>query len=587
MRSPRSLQAVVFGIALSWCNGITQLSAQTSAAGTEHNNSLRGTVVNGVTHEPIGHALVFSPDNRFATMTDDRGHFEFTFPARDSEKTAGFAGLSSVRSPESSQLQHAGINRPTVLMARKPGFVSRNNGPEVVQLSSAQQELTISLMPEARVVGHVVLPGYDSSDRIQVELYRRQVRDGREHWDPAGTVMSRSDGEFRFAELSAGSYKLFTHELLDRDPLTFNPRGQLFGYPPVYYPAASDFATAAVIRLSPGETFEAKVSLTKREYYPVKLGVMNASPGLQPQVAVWPQGQASPGYSLQYNPGEHLIEGLLPDGIYTIQASTFGQNAMTGTSSIAVSGSAVSGPTVMMLPNCSITVSVKEEFQRADTASQGTITLGGIRSNPENGRRSNYLHVTLVPDQEFGFAPSPSLRPPAGPEDDSLVIENVQPGRYRVRVNTFIGFSSAITSGSTDLQRQTLVVGPGASTPPIEITVRDDGAEVEGVIESTPSTGVRRTGFNSPGQSPGNVYFVPIADGDGQFREAWISPDGKFRLQQLPPGTYRVLAFDRQQPDMEYARGEVLGQYDSKAQVVRVVSGQKEHLQLPLITANE
>jgi len=587
MRSPRSLQAVVFGIALSWCNGITQLSAQTSAAGTERSNSLRGTVVNGMTHEPIGHALVFSPDNRFATMTDDRGHFEFTFPARDSEKTAGFAGLSNVRSPETSQLQHAGINRPTVLMARKPGFVSRNNGPEVVQLSSAQQELTISLMPEARVVGHVVLPGSDGSDRIRVELYRRQVRDGREHWDPAGTVMSRSDGEFRFAELSAGSYKLLTHELLDRDPLTFNPRGPLFGYPPVYYPAASDFATAAVIRLSPGETFEAKVSLTKKEYYPVKLGVMNASPGLQPQVAVWPQGQASPGYSLQYNPGEQLIEGLLPDGIYTIQASTFGQNAMTGTSSIAVSGSAISGPTVMMLPNCSITVSVKEEFQRADTAPQGTITLGGIRSNPENGRGSNYLHVTLVPDQEFGFAPSPSLRPTAGPEDDSLVIENVQPGRYRVRVNTSIGFASEITSGSTDLQRQTLVVGPGASTPPIEITVRDDGAEVEGVIESTASTGLRRTWFNSPGQSPGNVYFVPMADGDGQFREAWISPDGKFRLQQLPPGTYRVLAFDRQQPDMEYARGEVLGQYDSKAQVVRVVSGQKEHLQLPLITANE
>ncbi len=545
MRSPRSLQAVVFGIALSWCNGITQLSAQTSAAGTEHDNSLRGAVLNGVTHEPIGHALVFSPDNRFATMTDDRGHFEFTFPAGDSEKTAGFAGFSNVRSPETSQLQHAGINRPTVLMARKPGFVSRNNGPEVVQLSSAQQELTISLMPEARVVGHVVLPGSDGSDRIRVELYRRQVRDGREHWDPAGTVMSRSDGEFRFAELSAGSYKLLTHELLDRDPLTFNPRGPLFGYPPVYYPAASDFATAAVIRLSPGETLEAKVSLTKKEYYPVKLGVMNASPGLQPQVAVWPQGQASPGYSLQYNPGEQLIEGLLPDGIYTIQASTFGQNAMTGTSSIAVSGSAVSGPTVMMLPNCSITVSVKEEFQRADTAPQGTIIFGGIRSNPENGRRSNYLHVTLVPDQEFGFAPSPSLRPPAGP------------------------------------------VGLGASTPPIEITVRDDGAEVEGVIESTASTGVRRTWFNSPGQSPGNVYFVPMADGDGQFREAWISPDGKFRLQQLPPGTYRVLAFDRQQPDMEYARGEVLGQYDSKAQVVRVVSGQKEHLQLPLITANE
>src|SRR5438477_12471364 len=32
-------------------------------------------------------ALVFSPDNRYATMTDDRGHFEFTFP-RSEEHTS-------------------------------------------------------------------------------------------------------------------------------------------------------------------------------------------------------------------------------------------------------------------------------------------------------------------------------------------------------------------------------------------------------------------------------------------------------------------------------------------------------------------
>src|SRR5438094_660787 len=528
MHSPRSLKALSFGIALSCCGSTARLSAQSSTTGIEHPDSLRGTVVNSATHEPIARALVFSPDNHYATMTDDRGHFEFTFPQGESEKTAGLADNSDIHPLKTSQRQHARTNRPTMLVARKTGFLSRHNGQEGFQIGPVQQELTISLAPEARIVGRVILPGSDGFDKIQVELYRRQVREGREHWDPAGMAMSRSDGEFRFAELSAGSYKLFTHELLDRDPLTFNPRGQLFGYPPVYYPAASDFTTAAVIRLSPGETFQARVSPTKRAYYSVKLGVINASPGLQPQVAVWPQGQASPGYSLGYNAGDQLIEGLLPDGTYTVRATTFGQNAMTGTSSITVSGSALSGATVTMLPNSSIAVSVKEEFQRADTAPQGIITLGGIRPSPENGRRPNYLQVMLVPAEELGFAPDASLRPPADPEDDSLVIENVQPGRYRVRVNTSIGFASSITSGGTDLQRETLVVGPGASTPRIEITVRDDGAEVEGVIESTTSTGVPGVGFNSPGQSPGNVYFVPMADGEGQFKEAWISPDGKF-----------------------------------------------------------
>jgi hypothetical protein len=260
---------------------------------------------------------------------------------------------------------------------------------------------------------------------------------------------------------------------------------------------------------------------------------------------------------------------------------------MTGMLNFTISGAALSGPAVTLLPNSAITVSLKEEFQHTETVTQGTVTFGGLRPSPESGRRPNYLQVTLVPAEEFGFAPGASLRPPAGPEDDSLVIENVQPGLYRVRVNTSIGFVSSITSGGTDLQRQPLVVDLGGSTPPIEITVRDDGAQVEGTIEAATATDVRGTGFNSPGQSPGNVYFVPIADSSGQFSMAWVFPDGKFQLQQLAPGAYRVLAFDGQQPDLEYASDEVLSQYDSKSRVIRVVPGQKEHLRLPLITASE
>jgi hypothetical protein len=167
------------------------------------------------------------------------------------------------------------------------------------------------------------------------------------------------------------------------------------------------------------------------------------------------------------------------------------------------------------------------------------------------------------------------------------VIENVQPGRYRVLVNTTIGFASSITSGGTNLLRQPLVVGEGGSPAPIEITVRDDGAEVEGTIERTPASGGDKTGFKSPGASQGNVYFVPTDDSSGQFRVAWLSPDGTFQLHQLPPGVYQILAFDRQQPDLEYASEEAMAKYEPKSQVIRVVAGQKVRLQLPLISERE
>ena len=586
----QSVGALALGTVLLCCSGaIYPLWAQTAGTPDQESDTLRGTVVNSLTHEPIGRALVYSPDNRYATMTDGHGRFEFQFARSEREPTRGFAATSNVGSSPSYPRQYDATNRPFMLLARKTGFLPANDGQQGFQLSATQQELTIPLAPEALIIGHILLRESDGSDRIQVELFRRQVREGRVHWDSVGTVMSRSDGEYRFAELPAGSYKLVTHELLDRDPLTFNPRGQLFGFPPAYYAAATDFTTASVIRLSAGSTTEANVSPARREYYAVKVPVTGAPPGLPMGIQVWLQGHEGPGYSLGYNGEEQLIQGLLPDGTYVVRATADGSNAMTGMSTLTVKGAAVEGPALMMLPNSSILVSVREEFQHQETATQGPMAVDGIRNASGNGRRPGYLQVSLLPIEEFGFAPGASLRAPRGPDDDNspLVIENVQPGRYRVLVNTAIGFASSVTSNGTDLEHQPLVVTPGGATPPIEITVRDDGAEIEGTIAGASTRDAGGAGFRSQGQSPGNVYFIPMAGSSGQFRMAWVSPDGKFQLQQLPPGVYRVLAFDRQQPDLEYASEEALSKYEGKAQVIRVVAGQKEHLQMPLITQGE
>ncbi|HEX2664102.1 MAG TPA: hypothetical protein VHM93_14810 [Candidatus Acidoferrum sp.] len=577
MFGPRPLSVLSLGtVFLSCCAATDPLCAQTNGIVQQESNTIRGTVLNKVTHEPIARALVFSQDNRFATLTDDRGHFEFVFAGGEGQPAGG------------ATVQNFATNRPSLLLARKPGFLPTDSEPPMLQAGGTEQELTIPLEPEALVVGHVFLPGSDAFDRIQVELFRRQVREGREHWDSAGTVWSRSDGEFRFVELPAGSYKLVTHELLDRDPLTFNPSGQLYGYPPVYYPSAAGFAAASIIRLSAGSTFRASVSLERRAYYPVRMRVANAPTGMSIGISVWPLASQGPGYSLSYNATEQLILGALPEGTYLVRAMVYGPEAMTGVSTLTVKGSAVGGPVMTMLPNGSIPVTVQEEFQNPESSTEGSMSGGGIRSGSGTERRRNYLNVSLIPLEEFGPTPGAFLRSPKGPDDDSpLVIENVQPGRYRVAVNTTIGYASSITSGGTNLLRQPLVVGEGSTTAPIEITVRDDGAEVEGKIERTPAGSVDKTGFTSPGTSQGNVYFVPTADSTGQFRVAWLSTDGTFQLHQLPPGVYQIFAFDRQQPDLEYASEEAMAKYEPKSQVIRVVAGQKVRLQLPLITERE
>jgi hypothetical protein len=581
------LAAMALAIALS-CSTRPLVAAQ-NATRTDATEHIRGIVINSLTHEPIGRALVFSPDNSFATMTDDRGRFEFTFATAAPQQS----GTSVTDGFQLNQgFQNPSPNRPSQLMARKVGFVGPNFGQPMNDnafsvVGPDQQDVIISLLPEARIIGHVIIPGSDGSDKIRVELYRRAMRDGREQWDSAGTTTSRADGQFRLAELSPGDYKLLTLEHLDRDPLTTVPRGQLFGYSPLYYPNASDFASAAVIKLAPGETFQATISPAKRAYYPVNLGLTNPSAN-GAAITVWPEGHPGPGYSLGYDPQDATIQGSLPDGTYTVQAKIYGPAMMAGEATVTVRGAPAVGPAVTLLQGMSVTVSVREEFQQKQTEpTPGALFPRDPTAVPQYTRRPNYLQVNLVPDEEFSLASQVSLRPPVDENDESLVIENVLPGRYRVSVNTGIGYVSAITSGSTDLLEKPLVVGAGGTIPAIEITVRDDGAELDGTLDFV-KLGPSRQALQSRWDGPlGNIYVIPAGKIDSRLKVAPASADGTFTIQQIAPGTYRVFATDSRQFLMQSLSEEWLKRHDSEVQVLRVVAEQKEHLRLSLIAAGE
>jgi hypothetical protein len=595
-----------------WCVVAKPASAQRTQT-QDKPDSVHGVVVNSVTHEPIGRALVFSPDNRFATMTDSEGRFSFTFAQAESDKnqangsesadasgtsvrvTCGDSSCNSVTSSISSY-SYRRTNRPDMLMARKPGFLNDHTGTQNLQSDTTGKEVTIALTPEALVVGRFLLPTTEASDTIQVELYRRQVQEGRAHWFPAGSVSTKSNGEFRFAELSAGTYKLLTLEQLDRDPLTFDPQGQLYGYPPVYFPNATDFAGAQAIQITAGQIFQADISLVRHAYYPVKVAAANAPHGGM-GIVVSAQGHRGPGYSLGFNDHEQTIEGMLPNGNYTLEAASFaGPNTASGLLNISVKGAAVEGSRMTMVPNGSISVSVKEEFTVSEDANSRSVNIEGppVSDNLRGPRR--YLNVRLEPADDFGHERSSSIRPPSGPEDDSLTIDNVQPGRYWVRASASRGFVASVTSGATDLQHHPLVVGLGGSSSPIEITMRDEEAQIDGTIQgaAAPFSGPEGTATLANGVvsvsadlTSARVYCVPLPDGSGEFREVWVAPDGKFGPQPLPPGTYRLLALDHPQPELEYGDPEAMRAYDAKGQLVRLVPGQKEHLQLQLTSSNE
>jgi hypothetical protein len=543
--------------------------------------SIQGTVSNSVTREPIGHAQVYSQDNRFATMTDDQGHFEI----RASQRIPSGGGRGS------TDFIVSGTNvifSGSQLTARKPGFLPEQNGEAVVRGSP---DLIIALVPEAILMGRIALEGPDSPDLVQVQLFHREIRDGLARWIPQNIVNTNSKGEYRFAELYPGDYRVGTQEVPDRNPEDFVPGAKVYGYPPVYFPEASDFPSSTVIHLGPGRVFQADISLARRQYYPIKISVANVPPeGAPLNVNVTVRGDGAPGYSLGYEQSDRTIRGMLPNGIYVIEATSYSQQGATALMNLRVENAPVENASMTLLPNGTIEVQVKEEFTLPLPAQEGTgviISRGGNRDRM-NWQSQRYLNVMLEPFSDFGQGRGANLRPPAGPNDRALVIENAAPGRYWVRVNSSRGYAASVSSGGFDLLREPLVVGPGGSAAPIEITMRDDMASFDGTVEganpqiaSSDPSGAPMTLQTQP---LAYVYCVPRPDSPGQFTQAWVSADGKINSQQIVPGVYRILAFKHPQNDLEFRNPEAMQAYESKGQLVRLVGGQTEHLQLQLVS---
>ena len=332
---------------------------------------LRGVVVNSLTHQPVGRALVKSTDGRFATMTNERGQFEMRFKFKKSE--AGNSGAAApefaatsdlgtgvtvwqgdtnggpaptqqgqIQQSQNQQAQGQGqpvVDRPNFLTAVREGYLTpQSNWDYAVPVAADQEEVTIPLTPEAKVVGHVTLADGEGAAGINVELYKQTVQSGRARWNSVAVVDARSDGEFRFAGLEAGTYKLYSAELSDRDPVTSDPRAEHgWGYPPDYYPSATDFASGATIQLTAGETFQATLTPQERRYYAVHIGVVGGPRGWL-DVEVERDGHPGPGFSLGYNFRDGSIEGMLPDGIYQVRVSTQENSGLVGVTNLSVHG---------------------------------------------------------------------------------------------------------------------------------------------------------------------------------------------------------------------------------------------------------
>jgi hypothetical protein len=536
-----------------------------------------GVVLNPLTHQPIPRVLVDGSTN--AALTDGDGRFEIDLPE----------GLAQIQ-------------------VRRPGYDSRGqNLTHAVQIGPNLPALTFYLTPDASITGHVTLSSGDDPDGVRFTAYLRYTANGHQKWRMAGGGSTNTEGVFRIANLETpGVYALCSAPLQDRTmtrtatrtinralssgredastsvvpPVPTDATGDT-GYPSVCYPAPiSDSADSAnLLAISPGQQLDFELALNRQPFYSVSITVPNAVPGLPVGVQIFDPSGRPLEYTTSWNQQHGAAEVNLPNGQYYAEGRFGGQVSYFGHIDFHVTNAPTQALSMALLPLHSIPVEIHRQFPVNTISEPPQSPNGGFQEQADPG-----LNLILSSaDSVVGDANGGALGPRRGTTDKSLFeLSGIVPGRYWVQTTPYQGYVGGITSGSADLTREPLIVGPGNSTAPIQIVLRKDGGEIHCTVNPRQNS--------SAGPPLGEmsivfVYAIPESLNGSQIPQTSSQGAGTVVLANLAPGRYRVLALDKY-VDIGAAGPTELARLSSLGKSITIEAGGINNIELDVIPVN-
>jgi hypothetical protein len=558
---------VVCALLLGVLSAESQQGQQAPGQVSTQTTTVHGIVRVGVSGDPLPHALVrIGGDASTGVLTDGEGRFEIAdVPAGPQEFTITKPGF----------LDEAEAGADSI------AWNAHGYGHNVI-VAAQMGDVVFKMEPANSIRGQIQLSTGDVAEGIQVMLLRRTIRDGRAVWQEAGTARTNSEGVYRFGGLTDGSYAMYTMPAMESDAPTFVQLGvpgkvARAGYPSVFYPDARDLASAAKIQLHGGEQAQANIGLTLEPFQPVV--AMVTMPGAADNVSVQVldgQGNLLP-YTAQYDASTHTVQAMLPEGSYSLSASVtsrpfhiaatrntnriemtpLGVRDFGGEVSFTVAARPVGHLSLAMAAVGNSPVQVSVSHTGNASAQQGVgpeaVALGAGAAGPP-------VFVTLT--QTGGWMSDGMVTSYAeGPASaGQLHTTPVPAGAYWV--STAIGprtmCESSFTAGGASLAREPLVLGPGGSTAPLMLSLRDDCARL---TLSLPGS----VGYAAGEETAYTVYVIPDFDSTQGVVPQTIrtSTGGRVTLTGLSPGSYHVFTFDRPVA-LEYRNPAVLAALPSQ-----------------------
>ena len=504
--------------------------------------ALSGSVVNSVTGESVGHALVrIDGSSQRTVFADGEGHF---------------------------QIEGLPPGMVTV-SAQKPGYFSpqelRGRADNGLVTVGTTDSVVLKLTPQSAISGRITDATGQPIEHMPVRLTAKPLREGRKHWEPRGQQQTDEDGRYRFANLMPGTYYLAAGPSSDDTHLLAGTERPKTGYASMYYPGVPDLASASPIQLAAGQHAEADFSMSAGPVYHVTGTVAGYPPHQGVGVMFLSQSGDDLSLPARFNmeTGGFDVDSVPPGGYVVKAFSRADPDRLLRAEARLNVAASVENLHLVLGPAISIPVVVRMESRASSNPGTGAAAIQGPP-----------LSVRLLSTDPTAPESYSIVRNNSGTY--SAVLQNVEPGKYSVDLIPWsTWYVQAAQYGQTNLLYDDLSIASAGQTYPMEIVLRDDGATLTGSVKSPDGTGAQAT-----------VVAVPEPASRVSAKVAYSSLQNGFTFNGLAPGEYLIYAFDYADR-LEYSNPDVLQAYASQAAHVTLAPNQKTQVVLDLIRTGD
>lgn len=446
----------------------------------------------------------------------------------------------------------------------------------ILTLTAGQEvkDIQIRLQAAAVIRGRVTDEDGDPLSNAEITVLRQTFVAGHNHWEQAGAERTNDLGEYRIANLPAGSVYVSVSpppdfkSLIEAAGLAAHddkPAGTT--YQTTYYPGTPDRSQAAPIPLHAGDDFPANFSLTPSPSLTIRGSVVNLPPRTTASIML-----QSRDFSLvmtgaeMHKDGTFIFRDVSP-GNYTIMASVEGSPVpMTARQSLQVGSTNVDGLRLSPQPGATVHGRLRLESKSAVRFDPERIflTLQMVDAGEENETapvfRENFSNITHIA------------------ADGSFQWTDVPAGNYYVQIlgdgeGNGDWYVKSIASGGRDVNDSGIAVNGG--TVALDLLVSANGGVADGVI------------VNSKAEPFPNAIVVAVPEARlrgrvDRYRKTVADQTGRFSLHGLRPGDYTVFAWESVEGEA-YFNSEFLKTFEGQGSALHVSEGERKNLELHVI----